>query len=292
MIVAGALLLAASSTSRGVADEPSVPYALQIPSSGIHIDKIDFTNDGTYPTIWFECISFTNLGPSPVMWVLFDFSWVQPGDADENDEFYLASATGPNPTASGTFAPGAQTGLVRGRAVGFCRMVLREWSGAKPTASLVKFVASVEHPNGTLWHCMPTIDGTAVNPAGAPVRVSKVESTGSSEPRECATIENTASKPIEHVRITCRHNGPDGSVLSDDALDVRAAIPNGAVVKNNCRNYSGVLIPGLRAYAEAQIRGTAPPVAQIKYKNQISTLSAFVDEVDFSDGTKWQPTSP
>lgn len=292
MIVMVAVLLAAPSTSRGLADEPIVPYALQIPSSGIQIDKIDFTNDGTYPTIWYECISFTNLGPSPVTLVLFDFSWVQPGDADENDEFDIASVPEPNSGALGTFAPGAQTGLVKGRAIGFCRMVLREWGGAKPTASLVTFVAAVRYQDGTVWNLMPTIDGTALNPAGAPVSISTVESSGSSEPRECATIENTANKPIQHVRITFRHKGQDGSILSDDALDVRAAIPSGAVVKNNCRNYSGVLVPGLRAYADAKLQSAAPPVPQIKYKNQISTLSAFVDEVDFSDGTKWQPSLP
>lgn len=292
MIVAGALLFAAQSTSRGLAAETSVPYALQIPSSGIQIDKIDFTNDGTYPTIWYECISFTNLGPRPATWVLFDFSWVQPGDADENDEFDLASATAPNAGGTGTFAPGVQTGLVRGRAIGFCRMVLREWNGAKPTASLVTFVAAVQYQDGTSWYLLPTIDGMALNPQGAPARIVTVKSSGSSEPRECATIENTANKPIQHVRITFRHSGLDGSVLSDDALDVRAAIPSGSVVKNNCRNYSGVLVPGLRAYADAQLQGTAPPVPQIKYKNQISTLSAFVDEVDFADETKWQPSSP
>ena len=271
-------------SSAGLAAQTSVPLALQIPASGIVINAIDFTNDGTLPIIPYECISFTNVGTSAATNVAFDFSWTQADGSSENDEFDLAS---------GVFAPGVQIQVVKGRVITVaCRMTNKGWERGKPAASLHTFVMGVRRQDGTSWTLASTIPGSAVNSPGTPVTISAVTSSESSAPIECATIENTGSKSIKHLQIIFRHENTNGTVLGDDALDVRAAIPNGAVVRKSCRPYTGVLDPGLLTYARAAAQGTASPAPRIRYKNQYATLSAFVDEVDFSDGTKWQSSSP
>ena len=267
------------------------PQPLQLSSSQLHVDGVrvspgfEFLN-GDALSIWNECVAFTNDSTSIATQVLFDFSWISLNGKDVVDEFY---------PFSGTFPRSIPEGAILKEETGICRPTMHEFAAG----GLRVFVSNIYYKDGTSWHLVPPVIGTLTNELGSPVALSNVATYSFSspvrsnerrdfpQPVACADITNMSQKTTSGVQLAFRHLASDGTTLGTDALTIQAQIPPGRSVKNNCREFSGTVSPGIRYYAlMASMRVVVQPPS-ILYNHQTSTLSATVTTIYFSDGTSW-----
>jgi hypothetical protein len=304
-VIAALLILLTGDRVTGQVSDPRVPElkvshvgdfvvvegdVVPMPLSGIDISRAFlFTNPVNRLDPILECAFFTNTASRVATNVDLLFSEYREDGQHELDDTL---------DVQGTFSRGALIALqqVDFKVIsGNCVVA----DGDKVARTSVT-VIGVRYADGSVWHSVPMISGTDITNPAAPVKVTSVTAyagvrpTPSKDPKrlpisECSDIFNSSTRNISYLRLIFRHFAADGSNLGDDTLSFRTNVLPNAPLKNNCLDLRAPTSPDLLHYAQALAQGKPDRAAPaIIYKGKPSTLSAFVDEVDFTDGTKWQ----
>lgn len=226
-----------------------------------------------------ECVFFKNTSPVMAKRVLFLYSVL---DADGKAVF------GETHEAKGNFTTGA---LIRGRTPTNCQDGLISVGDGQvahdgKTGSLVASVAEVDYVDGTSWHAGPDIIGAALKQPDSDVRITKAfswEPGGNTQ--ECVDFTNAGSRTVRHVQFMLSHIAADGSDVVDDPLDVRMDYQPGASQTLSCRGWNGSATPRVGAAP-----GSAAP--EILVFGKSARLVAWVNEVEYTDGTSWHARQP
>ena len=288
---------------------------VQIPASGVTIDRIDFYykyhglqkpfGQENHQKWGAECIAFTNASMHPIGLVFFDVSWVSADGTREVDESVVPAGYYNNPLVPGATSGLSETGKNGGHAFENCRDTNHGGELGLGARAEV-FVTNVLYQDkAAAWSLSAPISGSPVNAPGAPLTMTAVQTywygfptflspydvDGVSGPSECAMFQNTSTKATADVFILFRHLGADGQDLGDDKLELKASVPPGAKPRA-CRTFVAPENPWSRTDAESVASGTNLPARTLLYNGEPSTLSAQIIEVDFADRTSWHSQLP
>ena len=152
---------------------------------------------------------------------------------------------------------------------------------AKGAGSFVASVAQVDYVDGTSWHAGPDIPGAILAQPDADVRITQAISwEAGTNTQECVSFTNAGTRIIHRVHFTLSHIADDGSDVVDDPLDYRINLSPGASQQVRCRGWNGSATPAVGA----------PPDSvptKILVFDKPARLVAWVDQVDYTDGTSW-----
>jgi hypothetical protein len=259
---------------------------LQVASSAINISQVFYY----YGHAARECVTFTNDAPKQATNVMFVFAWRGETEAQSGDEMM---------NAQGTFDHGVPTKYSRIENMGGCYDTKYAFKDSTVTVA----VAGVRYYDGSLWLAVPPIEGEPVR-NGSPVVLGGIEALAGvraapvkypvvdAPMQECATITNDSVRQVRRVVIVFEHRGNVGNLLGQETLNVSDSLAAGSALPLNCEGFYGSTKPSVFHYAQALAQDktdTTPPL--LFYKDAVSTLSAFVEEVDFADGTSWRASS-
>jgi hypothetical protein len=251
-------------------------YPWKIRQSGVELTRVysdwrsnyDTVHHRMGPLYFIDCAEFKNEGSRDATDVQLMFALASPGDEQKAPALaYDTDAT-----------------LAAGSSSRACRAHTYE-NGYKGQL-LIGWVNAVTYADGSRWHAAPVVKGSARNAPSAAVVLDDPVTYLPLE--ECDNLTNASDKTISHVQIVFHHVGMDGADLGDDALDIRATITPGNVLKNSCRGFNGYSDPDVFYYARALSHGEATVLPRIFFDGKESKLSATVAVVDFADGTSRQ----
>ena len=261
-------------------------------STGITIDRILDYGQGTYACVWFETSSAVKVTDAQ-----FAFAWdgYQPGHMGR--QVWLLEVWGPFPPPARYYPDPADGGS---------KDCLRGGGGANPNVVLT----GARYQNGTFWHAVPAMPGSAISDAGSGVALASVSAYAGTLPigwkqsedqwqrgvptYECVDLVNKSVKAITHVQVAFTHRSQSGAAIGQsEVLDVRLAIAPGASVQTQCRSFNGRISPSEFHYGASAAKGTPDlKVPNLLFEGSVSVLFAQAIEVDFGDHTSWRASSP
>jgi hypothetical protein len=286
--------------------------ALPQPEADVRITKsFSWEVDGATQ----ECVSLTNAGSRTVRKIHLMFSHIADDGSDVvTDPFDVYQP----------YLPGAsQTLACRGWNGSLSPKV-----GTAPDASLtpeilvfgkaarlVSWISEIDYTDGTAWHApasqydavsaaavpnkldysqgvwgpkTPEIAGSFDQQSASGIEITKTVMWDPGAPNECVTFVNRSAKPVKRVRFTFSHLGSDRAPLGDESMDSRPRSGDyepGVAQEQQCRTFIGTLfLPSFWNGGNSD--------AQVTFKEQPSTLSVRVEEVEYEDGTLWRTTVP
>lgn len=234
----------------------------------------DVTTHGPGPIYFNDCAEFTNQSQKPIseLQVVFALADSQRQSLGDAKPLNIRENVAPGQSLTGLH----------------CRT--HAYANGSGGRWLVGWTNAVTFADGTTWHAVPPVAGTAIESRTSGIGLASV--TTILPLQECVAFTNESARTATHAQFIFRHLGLDGSVLGDDALDVRANVARAAALQDNCRGFDGTSDPGLLYYGYALSHGATnvkPPV--IFYRGRPSRLSPYVNEVDFADGMSWHAPS-
>lgn len=226
----------------------------------------------TVTPVWTDdCVTFSNTSTKAVSSVQFIFQVIdQSGNA--------VSAPLPFEVRE-SLAPGA----VRNELGSYCKTY--GYSAGKGQR-LVGWVNKATYADGSIWHAVPAAPAKVVQQPTSGVGILSASAYFPAD--ECVDFKNVSMRPIKHVQFVFVHQDERGRVLGSDPLDVRVNVTPGGISTNNCRTFPGDSSPGILLYAHARsqdVSGLKPPA--IQYAGESSSLSVYVNRIDFLDGATW-----